>query len=62
MAKRGRGRPKGSLNKKTLEKQKAKTIDDQMVEVNEMIEQLDEGSNGIKEEDFGYDGYGSPVI
>ena len=62
MAKRGRGRPKGSLNKKTLEKQKAKTIDDQMVEVNEMIEQLDEGSNGIKEEDFGYDGNGSPVI
>ena len=33
-----------------------------MAEVNEMIEQLDEGSNGIKEEDFGYDGNGSPVI
>ncbi len=62
MAKRGRGRPKGSLNKKTLEKQKVSTIDDQMAEVNEMIEQLDEGSNGIKEEDFGYDGNGSPVI
>ena len=62
MAKRGRGRPKGSLNKKTLEKQKAKTIDDQMASAQEMIEEIDEGSNGIREEDFGYDANGSPVV
>lgn len=62
MAKRGRGRPKGSLNKKTLEKQKKVDIGDQMAAAQEMIEQLDESSNGIKEEDFGYDGNGSPVI
>ena len=33
-----------------------------MAAAQEMIEQLDESSNGIKEEDFGYDGNGSPVI
>ena len=49
MAKRGRGRPKGSLNKKTLEKKAAKTIDEQMAEAVEIpIE--------------GYDANGSPVV
>ena len=48
MAKRGRGRPKGSLNKKTLEKKAAKTIDEQMAEADKIIE--------------GYDANGSPVV
>ena len=48
MAKRGRGRPKGSLNKKTLEKKAAKTIDEQMAEADKIIE--------------GYAANGSPVV